>query len=228
MLDVTSNVTQPERQVLEEPSPFEFGASLPEMTQFRGHFENVMEMYSDAALVAQYLDEHSSWFRRCAQPMTAEPIGSTGYALIIGRFGSFGYEVEPKIGLDLLPQDQGVYRIRTIPVPGYQPVGYDVDFQASLELVEKKLSQDGFHHQIATDLARETYTSVEWELDLTVTVHFPRFIQALPQSLIQNTGDRLLQQIVRQVSKRLTQKVQEDFHATMDIPFSRKRRALWS
>jgi hypothetical protein len=34
---------------------------------------------------------------------------------------------------------------------------------------------------------------------------------------VQSTGDRLLNQIVRQVSRRLTRKVQEDFHQSLGI-----------
>jgi len=52
--------------------------------------------------------------------------------LTIGRFGSFGYDVEPKIGLELLPPDKGVYRIKSIPVPDYVTPGYEVDFQSAL------------------------------------------------------------------------------------------------
>lgn len=188
---------------------------------FHGHFANCMEMYADAEIVAHYLDEHRDWFRRCAQPMTAEALGDNGYALTIGKFASFGYEVEPKIGLDLLPQDNGVYRIQTIPIPDYTPPGYDVDFQAALELASHNSEMN-----VHGDEPR-TLTNVQWELDLNVTIHFPRFINALPHSLIQATGDRLLHQIVRQVSKRLTYKVQQDFHRTMGIPFSQPRRPFW-
>ena len=70
-------------------------------------------------------------------------------------------------------------------------------------------------------------TRVEWELDLIVNLHFPKFIQRLPKSLIQSTGDRLLNQIVRQVSRRLTRTVQEDFHQSLGISFpghSQKKR----
>lgn len=228
-LDMTTNLVQPERYVTRESTQGEVGAALAEETCFRGHFENSMEMYAESALVAQYLDNHSDWFRRCAQPMSAEPLGATGYTLTIGKFGSFGYEVEPKVGLDLLPQDEGVYRIRTLAVPGYQAAGYDVDFRASLELVEREVDPKELPNGLNPGQIGSAYTSVEWELDLKVTLHFPRFIQALPQSLIQSTGDRLLQQIVQQVSKRLTHKVQEDFHTTMGIPFAKKRRrSLWA
>jgi hypothetical protein len=179
------------------------GTNVATLTKFYGRYEDYMEMYAPAQMVAEYLNAHASWFSRCAEPMKVQPLGENGYALIIGKFGSFGYEVEPKIGLELLPPEEGIYRIRTIPIPDYHPPGYDVDYRASLQLSES---------------AGEV-TRVEWELDLVVYLHFPRFIQRLPQSIIQSTGDRLLNQIVRQVSRRLTRKVQEDFHQSFGLPF---------
>jgi hypothetical protein len=67
-------------------------------------------------------------------------------------------------------------------------------------------------------------TKVEWQLDLAVYVQFPKFIQRLPKSMVQSTGDRLLNQIVRQVSRRLTYKVQEDFHKSLGLPFPLKSK----
>ncbi|MEH2210163.1 DUF1997 domain-containing protein [Nostoc sp.] len=186
------------------------------LTKFYGRYQDFMEMAAPVEKVAEYLNSHASWFSRCAEPMKVQSLGENGYALTIGRFGSFGYEVEPKIGLELLPPEEGIYRIRTIPIPDYQPPGYDVDYRASLELKETDVS---------TSIGK--VTRVEWELDLIVYLHFPRFIQRLPQSIIQSTGDRLLNQIVRQVSRRLTRKVQEDFHKSLEIPFpanSKKKR----
>ncbi|MEA5554696.1 DUF1997 domain-containing protein [Anabaena cylindrica UHCC 0172] len=179
--------------------------------KFHSRHQDCMEMYAPMEQVAKYLNSHSSWFVRCAEPMRVEALGENGYALVIGKFGSFGYEVEPKIGLELLDPEEGKYRIRTIPIPDYQAPGYDVDYNASMHLVE----------------GLEQVTRVEWELDLIVELHFPKFIQRLPHSLIQSTGDRLLNQIVRQVSRRLTRKVQEDFHQSLNIPFpvnSQKKR----
>lgn len=205
----------PEEQVHHEQEP----------ACFHGAFASCMEMYADAATVAAYLDAHQAWFPRCAQPMTVEQIGENGYALTIGKFGSFGYEVEPKVGLHLLPQDQGVYRIQTIAVPNYNPPGYEVDFQAALQLVETELDAAAIAAFKRANAIPPTHlTRVEWELDLKVMIQFPRFIQALPKSLVQNTGDRLLNEIVRQVSRRLTHKVQEDFHTTTGVPFPRKHR----
>ena len=185
---------------------------------FEGHYVGQMEMMADAKTVSQYLDAHQGWFQRCAQPMTAEPLGETGYAITIGRFGALDFEVEPKVGLDLLPQDQGVYRIRTIPVPGYNPDCYSVDFQAAMHLIEMTPPEG----------SQAPITQVEWELNLLVWINFPRFIQVLPRSLVKNSGDRLLNQIVRQVSRRLTRKVQEDFHGTMGLAMPEtQKRHFW-
>ncbi|MDZ8088193.1 MAG: DUF1997 domain-containing protein [Nostoc sp. DedQUE12b] len=193
--------TQEAEDTLTEPN-------VATLTKFYGRYQDFMEMAAPVEKVAEYLNAHSSWFSRCAEPMKVQSLGENGYALTIGRFGSFGYEVEPKIGLELLPPEEGIYRIRTIPIPDYQPPGYDVDYRASLQLIGND----------ACSSIGEV-TKVEWELDLIVYLHFPRFIQRLPKSIIQSTGDRLLNQIVRQVSRRLTRKVQENFHKSLEIPF---------
>lgn len=198
--------------------------SASEPTRFYSQFQDCMEMYADAQKVTAYLDTHQNWFSRCAHPMNVEPIGTNGYALVIGRFGSFGYEVEPKVGLELLPQEAGVYRIRTIPVPNYVAPGYEIDFQASQTFVEVATSEYFQEQELDTTQLPPAITRVEWELNLTVGIRFPKFIQKLPQSLIQSTGDRILHEVVRQVSRRLTYKVQEDFHSSLGIPIPKKSK----
>jgi hypothetical protein len=210
-LSATSSFTETDSFVTHTPY------SGSEVTRFHGEFQDSMEMYADAKQVAAYLDGHQSWFSRCAHPMKVEPIGSNAYALLIGRFGAFGYEVEPKVGLELLPQENGVYRIQTIPVPNYVAPGYEVDFQASQSLVEVPTSKYGARKCDGQEFP-SAITRIEWNLDLSVDLRFPKFIHKLPHSLIQSTGDRLLHQIVRQVSRRLTHKVQEDFHTTLGLP----------
>jgi len=65
-------------------------------------------------------------------------------------------------------------------------------------------------------------TKVNWELDLQVKVQFPRFIYKLPITLLRDTGDRLLNQIIKQVSPRLSYKVQKDFHTRFNLPIPPK------
>ena len=184
---------------------------------FRTRFVGCMVMYADAQTVANYFDAHQDWFRRCAHPMKADPIGESGYALTIGRFGALGYQVEPKVGLDLLPQQDGVYLIKTIPVPDYTPPGYEVDFQAAQRFVEVPAEFSDATKGQAGELST-AMTRVEWQLDLAVGVCLPKFIHALPQATVQKNGDRLLAQIVKQVSRCLTYKVQEDFHTSLGKP----------
>jgi len=186
----------------------------PRVRCYSSQFADVMEMLAPAASVAGYLDRHEGWFRRCAAPMQVSPLEQNGYVLTLGRFGNFGFEVEPTIGLELLPQRQGVYRICTVPPERFQPglaELYDVEFNAALQLEDQ-----------SSDAA---LTIVRWELDLSVWIRLPAVIGLLPENLVQNSGDHLLRQIVRQISRRLTWKVQEDFHATHNLACPPRRRA---
>ncbi|MUG91635.1 DUF1997 domain-containing protein [Scytonema sp. UIC 10036] len=203
----TNEAVFPIPSTLEASEETTLEATIGTPRRFYGCYSDCMEMPAPSKTVAEYLDNHALWFSRCAEPMKVESLGKHGYALTIGRFGAFGYEVEPKIGLELLPPEEGIYRIRTIPIPNYQAPGYDVDYKSSLQLLETDASD--------SDRNTGTITRVEWELHLSVYIHFPKFIQRLPKSIIQSTGDRLLNQIVRQVSRRLTRKVQEDFQKSM-------------
>ena len=181
---------------------------------YSSQFADLMEMRAPAHTVASYLDRHEGWFRRCAAPMQVESLGRNGYVLTLGRFGNFGFEVEPTIGLELLPQSEGVYRICTVPPERFQPglrELYDVEFNAALRLEEQS--------------ADAPLTIVRWELDLSVWIKLPAVIGLLPETLVQSSGDHLLRQIVRQISRRLTWKVQEDFHATHGLDCPPRRRA---
>nr|WP_228038395.1 DUF1997 domain-containing protein [Nodosilinea sp. LEGE 06152] len=185
-----------------------------------GYFAGKMDMAADIDTVGRYLNSHRGWFTRCAQPMQVEPISDHGYALVVGRFSVLGYEVEPKVGLYLSPLDHQVYRIDTMPVPGYVPPGYDVDFHAVMRLQESPEAVPP-----ATAL-----TQVDWDLSLAVKIHMPRLLNSVPRSLLKSSGDRLLNQVVRQVSKRLTRKVQEDFHHSHNLPLPESYRGhhFWS
>ncbi len=171
---------------------------------FSYRFTDAMLMGADVQTVSTYLDAHQGWFTRCAHPMQANALGKNGYDLTIGRFDSFGYVVEPKIGLELLPHDCGTYRIQTVEIPDYCPPGYEVSFNAQMHLVE-------------TVCGDRLGTKIDWDLDLHVYIQFPKFIYKLPTGVIQGTGDRLLKQIVNRVSKQLTHKVQQDFHGNLGL-----------
>lgn len=194
---------------------------------FQTRFMGYMEMYSDASTVADYLNAHQGWFCRCAAPMKTQAIGNNGYILTVGRFGSFGYDVEPKMAVVLEPPENGLYLMHSIPIPDEPNLGYEVDYQASMIIREIpsdfrqfELEKAFKKHNIAQ--LPEKITKVEWQLEMDVAVQFPKFIHKLPLSMIQKTGDRLLTQIVRQISPRLTHKVQQDFHVGQNLPIPPK------
>jgi len=202
----------------------------PRVRRYGSTFADLMEMRAPAAEVATYLDRHEGWFRRCAAPMTVLPLGPSlnGYVLTLGRFGNFGFEVEPTIGLELLPQSDGVYRIVTVPLPPSDNQAslqhlYDVEFNASLQLdqSDRRTSEIDTRESVNSDLI----TTVRWELELSVWITLPGVITMLPANLVQSSGDHLLRQIVRQISRRLTWKVQEDFHASHGLDCPPRRRA---
>ncbi|MBW4533166.1 MAG: DUF1997 domain-containing protein [Pleurocapsa minor HA4230-MV1] len=191
---------------------------------FKVSFNGRMDMYSDLDTVAKYLDAHEGWFCRCAQPMKVEPVADNGYILTVGKFGSFGYEVEPKIAVVLNPPVDRVYLMQTIPLPDCDEA-YEVNYRAKMKLQEVAVdacqtSSKGLFNQ-QTNIP-QLITEVSWGLDLQVKVEFPQFISKLSPNLIQATGDRLLAQIVRQISPRLTYKVQQDFHNSHSLPMPPK------
>ena len=86
----------------------------PQVRCYRSHFSDRMEMRADPRTVSAYLDQHEGWFRRCAAPMEVDAIDAQAYALTLGRFGNFGFEVEPTIGLRLLPRNDDQYALSLI------------------------------------------------------------------------------------------------------------------
>ncbi len=181
---------------------------------FRNHYIGNMDLLADKQTVMKYLDAHQGWFRRCAHPFKADPIGETGYAMGIGQVGALGFKVDARVGLNLLPPDQNcIYRIVTIPIPEQEPQGYEVEFEAEMRLEEKTLELRAGEKFGDAPLI----TAIEWDLNLTVSLHFPNFIQKLAKDMIQKTGDSVLGFIVQRVSKSLTAKVQDDFHKTHEI-----------
>lgn len=189
---------------------------------FTTNFQGYMEMYCPPQVVGQYLDKHEQWFTYCAQPMQAEPLGDNGYTLTIGKFGSFGYEVEPKMSVLFEVSPEQKYLMYSVEVPDYKPLGYEVQYNALMELnplpVKECSAFSGKYPRIIAEKLPSEVTQVRWELHLNVSVYFPKFIYRLPTSVIQSTGDRLLTQIVKQVSPRLTYKVQKNFHDEQQLP----------
>ena len=218
---------QPKVTPLVDMSPKEKELADREPVPFQTHFQGIMEMYSNIETVAEYLDRHQGWFVRCASPIKAEPFGQNGYTLTMGNYGAFGYQVEPKMSVILEPPQNNSYLMYSVSNPEVNHLGYEVNYQANMNLEEISSSEAApgldkvFKKEGITDIP-SIVTRVNWKLDLQVKVKFPNFIFRLPISLIEKTGDRLLAQIVRQVSHHLNFKVQKDFHTSLSLPIPPK------
>lgn len=189
-------------------------------TWFRLHYEDKVDIYAPKAIVAEYLTKHADWFPACAAPMKVSSLGNNGYNLLLGRYGAFKYELEVRLGLELIPPDSsGIYRLKNIPLPDYYPPGYQVDFQGTFYLTELP-TDPAMRLQVLSQEMPDlppVMTRWQWQLDLEVGIQFPQFIRAMPESIVHNTGDRLLRQIVSEVSRRLADRVQRHFHHALGI-----------
>lgn len=61
--------------------------------------------------------------------MKVEFFGENGYDLLVGKFGFFGYQIEVRVGLELVLLDfLRKYRIRNIKLLNYIVFGYEIKF----------------------------------------------------------------------------------------------------
>lgn len=194
---------------------------------FQSSFCGIVEMYSDEDTVTNYLNDHQGWFVRCASPMKAEPFGDNGYTLIIGNYGAFGYNVNPQMSVILESSQSKYYSMYSVNNPDFNYSGYEVDYRSNMSIESIPLCQasvgiEKVYSQYGKNFLPENITKINWHLDLQVKVRFPPFIYKIPMSIIQNTGDRLLSQIIKQISPHLSYKMQKDFHCRFDLPIPPK------
>jgi len=144
---------------------------------FQTHFAGSMDMYSNQDTVADYLGAHEGWFCRCAEPMKTLPFGDNGYIITIGKYGAFGYELEPKIAVVLDLPVNGVYHTRSVPIPDQPFLGYLVDYQAIMKLEEMPLSSpsqeiEAIFRQRGREIP-ELITQVTWDCVWMLWLSFP-------------------------------------------------------
>lgn len=219
----------------QEKSPYllitkEVNGAEPETTidhstvfEFSTHFQGRMEMFRPLEQVEAYLENHHQWFARCSDPMQVEPLGENGYIISIGQFGALGYSLIPKFAVVLAPPVDNFYDTHSVPVPDYTPPGYDVDYKAPMHLEEVAIEDamanvPKFYSKHNLNDRPDRITQIHWDLYLDVKIKFPRFVTRLGKCIIQKTGDRVLSEIIKQISPRLTLKVQNDFHHQLNIP----------
>jgi hypothetical protein len=163
-----------------------------------------VDLETDRETLACYLRGHGQWIQRCFQPLRVEPLSAETYRLQFFRMGGLGFELEPSFGIKIWPEEDYLFRLTSIELPGDAALPYRVDCQASFRLEELPGSP-------AT-------TRVHWDLHLDVRLHLPKFLHVLPRQLVQKVGSQVVQQVTRSLSNRLTHNVCSDFYRSVGRP----------
>ncbi|MEA5551511.1 DUF1997 domain-containing protein [Anabaena cylindrica UHCC 0172] len=165
---------------------------------FRNKSTGTIILQGNMEEVIKYIDNHSKWLAQCILPLKANLIERNAYSLNIGKIGALGYEIEPTVNLYMNQQSRGYYQIKTEPISGIDPNGYDVDFFSKIKLID-------------CSSGKQELTRIEWELILVTKLDFPAFILFLPIPLVQKTGDAVLSNIVKSVSDKFSEKISRNF-----------------
>jgi hypothetical protein len=163
-----------------------------------------VDLETDRETLACYLRGHGQWIQRCFQPLRVEPLSAETYRLQFFRMGGLGFELEPSFGIKIWPEEDYLFRLTSIELPGDAALPYRVDCQASFRLEELPGSP-------AT-------TRVHWDLHLDVRLHLPKFLHVLPRQLVQGVGSQVVQQVTRSLSNRFTHNVCSDFYRSVGRP----------
>jgi hypothetical protein len=163
-----------------------------------------VDLETDRETLACYLRGHGQWIQHCFQPLRVEPLSAETYRLQFFRMGGLGFELEPSFGIKIWPEEDYLFRLTSIELPGDAALPYRVDCQASFRLEELPGSP-------AT-------TRVHWDLHLDVRLHLPKFLHVLPRKLVQGVGSQVVQQVTRSLSNRLTHNVCSDFYRSVGRP----------
>jgi len=152
--------------------------------------------------LADYLRHHQSWIHRCFKPLTVQPLGGADYRLQFFRIGGLGFELEPHFAITIWEDPQHCFRLSSLDLPEDEPLPYRVDCQATFRIEERV--------QEPTAITR-----VYWGLILKVDIELPGFLQALSRPLVQKVGIKVVNQVTRSMSDRLTHNVCTDFYRSV-------------
>ncbi|MCJ2544662.1 DUF1997 domain-containing protein [Thermostichus vulcanus] len=171
-----------------------------------------VDLETDRETLAHYLRGHSQWIQHCFRPLRVEALSADSYKLEFFRIGGLGFELEPCFGVKIWPDENDVFRLTSIELPGDAALPYHVDCRAAFRLEELSGSPD-----------LPPLTRVHWDLHLDIWLTLPGFLQVLPHKLVRRVANQVVQQVTRSMSDRLTHNVCSDFYHSIDRPGHRYR-----
>ncbi|GAB4218538.1 MAG: DUF1997 domain-containing protein [Synechococcales cyanobacterium] len=152
--------------------------------------------------LADYLRHHQEWIHRCFKPLKVNPLGEGNYRLHFFRIGGLGFELEPHFAISIWEEPLHQFRLDSLDLPEDEPLPYHVDCQATFR-IEQLPDTD------------RPITRVFWGLVLKIDIELPGFLQVLSRSLVQKVGIKVVNQVTRSMSDRLTHNVCTDFYRSV-------------
>ncbi len=166
-----------------------------------------VDLETDPETLAHYLRGHSQWIQRCFKPLQVEPLSAESYRLQFFRIGGLGFELEPSFGVKIWPEEDYLFRLTSIELPGDAAMPYRVDCRAAFRLEDLSGSSE-----------LPPTTRVHWDLRLDIWLALPGFLQVLPRRLVHRVAHQVVQQVTRSMSDRLTHNVCSDFYRSIERP----------
>lgn len=192
---------------------------------FKVHQRGQVDLETDRPTLAAYLRNHSEWVGHCFKPLKVDPLELAPllalnpecekgqcYRLQFFRIGGLGFEVEPCFGVRIWDESDTLFRLDSVKLPSDEGLPYRVKCAAFFELEEMPQFS-----------GQPTLTRVHWTLDLDILMDLPRFLQALPQTMVKNVGSNVINRVTRSMSDRLTHNVCNDFYRSIGKPGQRYR-----
>ncbi|MEN9213159.1 MAG: DUF1997 domain-containing protein [Thermostichus sp. DG02_4_bins_136] len=166
-----------------------------------------VDLETDRETLTRYLRGHAQWIQHCFRPLQVEVLSADSYRLQFFRIGGLGFELEPSFGVRIWPDENEVFRLTSIELPGDAALPYRVNCRASFRLEELKGSPE-----------LPPTTRVHWDLHLDIWLALPGFLQVLPHKLVRRVANQVVQQVTRSMSDRLTHNVCSDFYRSIERP----------
>jgi hypothetical protein len=182
------------------PSPEDEGAASPRSVRIQAGRQGQVAMETEREPLAAYLGEHQEWIDRCFKPLKVFPLSESTYKLQFFRIGGLGFELEPCFGVEIWAEEDYLFRLGSIDLPSDADLPYTVDCQSYFQL---------------RDLPDSGMTQVNWDLELDIWMELPCFLSAFPHSLVYNVGAKVVRQVTRRMSDRLTHNVCTDYYRSV-------------
>ncbi len=192
-------MTDPTLEIKNQPNE----STTPTQVEVYASRQGAVDLETDLDRLASHLERHSEWMERCLKPLTVYALSADDYKLQFFQISGLGFSLEPCFGVKVWSEPNYVYCLRSIPLPEDEALPYTVDCWSYYHL---------------ESIVESEVTRVNWKLKLHIVLDLPKFLQALPDSMVYQVGVRVINQVTRTMTDRLTRNVCTDYYQSIGRP----------